>query len=319
MYLQPGDTVRLLLFCRRTDHLPINHDLIWARTTLQVNFSAYSFACTAFDGPQLLEPAKCLPPLSQKDFVKDFLLRTNSVLELDPQRRTATVYYREDHVQAQGPAVELSAYAHPDDVQHLPPVGGAGRLVFRPADASGDTLAPADKRVVVLPGGDAQREQAVEGFFAATGLRTYRLPDGSSAAIPTVASAEALALPLSESSPGADAASHAPHVVRYTGPGSAEIEFQQRSLAYGQAEYAGALAWAGAQGAVAVRYATTVRQAQRGEAARVQLPLRPDQYRQLTPGRRVWLHGAEYQVETKSGWDVTDEAATAQIDLLRRV
>ncbi|MBD2768476.1 hypothetical protein IC235_11305 [Hymenobacter sp. BT664] len=70
---------------------------------------------------------------------------------------------------------------------------------------------------------------------------------------------------------------------------------------------------------MATYYADTVRRAVRGHLAKCTGNLTPALYRQLTPGRAVYLHGAAYRLDAVNSYDLADEANQTEIQLLREV
>ena len=331
VYLDAGDVAQLCVVMPRRFFDITEGEAIY-QSEFNIGFGAVSFACTHYADDNgvsetKLSPVAMLPPLSQQDVLRDFLVRNNALLTTDPERGTATIDFREGHRTAQGPPVDLTGLLNPDDYEPLPVMGSAESMVFEPADAGDDAfVAPAPgfegADVVTIPLASAAAvpgtTKRVTGTFAATAQRLYSLP-GSQAEIPTAANTDALKTPRSETS--WDVGGTAPRVVRYLGQSAAGVllPFQQRSVRFGLAEYGGPLAWGGDTGAVAVRYAESMAQARRGHRLRVPALLTPSRYRELSPGRRVWAGVAEYTVESITGFDCCDEASAAQLELLRVV
>lgn len=330
VFLEAGDMAQLCLIARRQLRDLPTADVLLTRREFVVQFGAASFGCSAYadnEGRSVtqLNPAAMLPPLSQKEVLRDFLVRTNALLVTDAERGTATLEFRAGHTRSQGLAVDLTAFVDPAAYEPLPVLGTAETLVFAPADAGGDGLLAANADQVRIELGSAAAVpgtlKQVSGVFAATALRAYRQPAPFSSPIqlPTAASADTLRVARSETQ--WDVAGTAPRVLRYLGvsPAGVTIPFQERAVRFGRADYAGSLAWSGEGGAVARRYAAAAEQARRGHRLRVPVLLTPARYRELAPGRRVWLGAAEYTVESITNWDACDESSPALLELLRVV
>ncbi|MDF7810759.1 hypothetical protein [Hymenobacter sp. YC55] len=320
LYLEPGDTVRLLLFARRRYSQTGDGVDAYKREEFSVTATS-KFACTRYEGELTLQPSAGLPALLQKDVVKDFMKRTNTVPVADFSQRVVTLMRRQEQQRAAGPALELSDLVDPEAVEHVPVLGaGVGLLSFRPAEAedSGEKapLVPAETDVVKITVGKGPEEKTISTLFAPVAVRSYRLPSGGRVGIPTIASLETLKQNCSEVD--WDLSSLVPRLVRYRGTDPAyQIPFQLRQVPLAVADWSGALAWDGEQGAIQAFYAGTVGQAQRGHVSKFPACLSPQLYRQLTPGREVWLFGGQYTAETASGFDPVDEAGQTSIELLR--
>jgi hypothetical protein len=320
VYLEVGDVAQLCLITRRrlTD-LPTQATFL-TRAEFVINFSACSFACTAFDGPMMLQPAYFLPQLSQRDVVKDFLLKTDTVPVADANRRTVRLLTRDELSAAAGEVLDLTAVLDPDAMEYTPAAGaGVGAVVFAAAENPDEPL-PVAADVVRVVTGPGASEQAVSGLFAAVAFRTYTVAQNifSNARIdlPTFATADALAQNLDETE--WDASGQAPRLVRYTGAhATLTVPFQTRQVPWAGAAWDGGLCWAGATGAVATYYARTVQRLTRGHIGKVPANLSPALYQSLTPGRQVLVQGAPYTVEAVTNYDLADEANQTTIELLR--
>ncbi|TGE08259.1 hypothetical protein [Hymenobacter fodinae] len=319
VYLETGDVVRLVFFARRRYSERGDGIDAYKREELHVTATS-SFACSRFYGPMLMQPADVLPPITQKDFLKDLLVRTNTVPVADLERRVVTLMSRDEQRLAAGAALDLSPLVDPEAVEHVPTMGaGVGLLTFRPAQTE-DPLLPAGADVVSVRVGSGAQEKSIGSLLAPVALRSYRLQLAQQqlAPIPTITTADVLKQDCSAVE--WDISSLAPRVVRYLGPDpSLQIPFQLRSVPLARADWSGALRWDGDEGAVSRFYAGTLQQALRGHLSKFPAPLSPSLYRQLTPGREVWLHGAQYAAETSSGFDPADEAGQTSIELLRVV
>ncbi|RZK25729.1 MAG: hypothetical protein EOO57_24585 [Hymenobacter sp.] len=109
-------------------------------------------------------------------------------------------------------------------------------------------------------------------------------------------------------------------MLRYTGTvPSQAVPFMQRTVPLAASAWDGPLAWDGAGGAVATYYKNTIQRAVLGHVSKISIPLTPALYQALQPGRRAYLFGASYSVESLTGWDAADESALAQLDLSREV
>jgi hypothetical protein len=181
VYLEAGDTVRLLIFTRRR-RASAGGIPTYTRREFRFTTSVVEFACTAHDGPLLLNPAAVLPPIKQKDLLKDFLLRTNTVPVTDIERRTVHFLSRAEHAAAQGEPLDLDPLADPKTAEYSPVLGGVGRIVFQPA-ATDDAAAPAgtDAVTVALPGRPTtDGEKTISSPFAATGTVVFRVRPANS-------------------------------------------------------------------------------------------------------------------------------------------
>jgi hypothetical protein len=322
VYLEAGDCLTLAVFGRRT--VADGYDNILAHhSECTITFSAASFACTKYtdnDGlsKTLLQPADCLPPLVQRDVVRDFLQRTDSFIVADAGRRVATVLSRSELSQAGGEPINLSDRCAQSNVEYLPSAGaGVGSIVFAPADSSDDPLTPTGADVVLAPIGTGDGQQAVSSLFAPVAFRTTYLRN-TGIALPTCSTKDVLAQNRSETE--WDVSSQAPRLLRYTGPNSGtSVPFLDRAIPLAGAAWDGPLTWDGETGAVATYYADTLRRAVFGHIGRVSLPISPALYQQLQPGRRVLLHGASYTLEALQSFDPADEAGLSQLDLSREV
>lgn len=112
----------------------------------------------------------------------------------------------------------------------------------------------------------------------------------------------------------------APRLLRYVGTMPTQrMPFMQRTLPLAKSAWDGPLCWDGVGGAVATYCADTIKRAVVGHLARIQLPLSPALYQALGPGRRAYLFGVSYTVESMEGFDVADELALATVELSREV
>ena len=267
---------------------------------------------------ELLQPADFLPPLSCTSVVRDFLTRTDSFIVADTGQRVATLYGRPELSQAGGAPLDLSDLCDSRAVEYQPAAGaGVGSYTFAPVQLSDDPLVSESADVVTARVGSGTATKAVSSIFAVAGFRTYYSRSGP-LRLPCLSTAEILKQNCSEAA--WDFAAQAPRLLRYTGPDATQpVPFMLGTVPLGRSEWDGPLAWDGIGGAVARYYTSTIRRAVNGHLARVQVPLRPDQYQALTPGRRVHLHGAPYTVEISQNFDPSDEAALTQLDLSREV
>lgn len=317
LYLDAADTVQLVLLMRR-EVLDAEGRLDVARSSFSVTFSSAFLACTASDGPTSLRPAAVLPGISQKDLLRDFLIRTNTVPVVDLNRRAVHLLSREAHTQAQGAPVTLDDVADLTTLEYLPVFGGVARVVFQPADAEG---VPSGTDTVAVRLASTGTDKPIVSPFAATTVRQYYVvgPGGGTLVLPTVATEEELNMPRSEASQ--TVTGKAARVLLYSPPlvGGTAVGFQERTVVPGRGTYLGTpLSWDGPTGAVAAHYRGFLAQAARGHLCRVGCSLTPALYGLLSPGRRVYLQQAEYQIESIDGFD-PDSVSLATLTLLRRV
>lgn len=331
VYLEAGDSVQLLVFCRRLYSVIGDGIVAHRRRTFEFTVSAATLECTNFEGPLLLEPAKVLPTIKQVDLVKDFLLRTNTVPVANEAARTVTLLSRSEHTASLGPPVDLDSFADPKSLEFLPVLAGFRRVVFRPAEDSDDVVAGVEKDVVSieLPSERGESEKTIPSPFAAWGTRFYSVLQNPapgnvytvSVLLPCTASQDALDTPRSEAN-APDVASRTPRLVRYLGPdGLVSVPWlrQGQTLPLARADYGGALAWEGDAGAVATRYREFLAGAVRGHLGKVSAFLTPQRYAALMPGRRVLLLGAEYTIEQLTGFQPDNPTAPTALTLLRRI
>ncbi len=217
-----------------------------------------------------------------------------------------------------GAALDLSAVVEVEAMEYLPSAGvGIGAIQFAPA-VTDDPLTPAGTDVVRLAVGAGEQVQQVGSLFAPVGFRLYRQFGQPELPLPTCTDQAGLDTPRSEAVQ--DPKSAAPRLLRYTGlVPDVVVPFAGRTVAPGGAAWDGPLAWAGAAGAVAMYYPGTLARATRGHLAKAPANLTPATYRALTPGRRVWLHGAAYLCEGVSQYDLAAEDNSTTIELLREV
>lgn len=330
VYLGAGDTVRPCLFTRRSWRPEAgSEDGIW-RERLSVTFSSVAFACTAYadnDGVSLTQlfPAKFLPPLAQRDVVRDFILRVDAVAVTDAGRRTVTLLTRDELSRAAGQPLDLSELIDPDLIEYSPAAGvGVGAVVFASAANTDEPLPAGLLDTVRVPVGPGDGEQRIDSLFAPVARRTYTITQAggppAKVELPCMSTADVLAQPLAEVE--WDVSSQGPRLLHYLGPDRVSgvlIPFQQRRIPLAGAEWAGPLRFDKAAGAVATYYTRTVERLTRGHVAKVPVNVTPTLFKKLTPGRAVVIQGAEYHVETLSGFDVSDEASSATIELIREL
>jgi hypothetical protein len=265
-----------------------------------------------------LQPADFLPPLGQKDVVKDFLQRTDSFLVADTSRRVATILSRAELSTAAGPVIDLSERCDVRSVEYLPALGASvGSFVFAPAGNDAETLLPAGADVVTAVIGAGTGQQSIGSLYAPVGFRTVYLPSGA-AALATCSTKDILAQNRSEAA--WEISSQPPRLLRYVGTDATRpVPFMQRTVPLARAAWNGVLCWDGVAGAVASYYQATIRRALLGHLARVQVPLSPALYQGLGPGRKVLLNGGSYTVSALQNFDAADEAALCSLDLDREV
>jgi hypothetical protein len=322
IYLEAGDTVQLATFARRrTTNDDGGH--LATRVEFVLDWAGVSFACTGYtdnDGVSKtqLRPADFLPPLSQREVVRDFLLRTDCFILPDASRRVATMLSRSELSRAGGEPIDLSALCDVRSVEYLPAAGaGVGSFLFAPAENDDDPLTPKGADVVLARIGPGDGQQEIGSLFAPVGFRYTSLKNGV-ALLPTCATKELLGQNRSEAA--WEVGSQAPRLLRYTGLNNTlRVPFMQSTVPLAQSAWDGPLAWDGVGGAVATYYADTLRRAVVGHLARVSLPVSPALYQGLGPGRLVYLHGASYSVEALTNWDAADAGSLAQLDLSRQV
>jgi hypothetical protein len=322
VYLEAGDVAQLCVVARsRLTDTPTGTDAI-TREMLELDFGVCSLACTGYvddngESKTQLQPAAFLPPLGQKDVVRDFLQRTDSFLVADTSRRVATILSRAELSAASGAAIDLSALCDVRSVEYLPALGASvGSFVFSPAENGAESLAVAsDVVAAVIGAGDGS--QSIGSLYASVAFRTVYSFSGQRS-LPTCSTKDILAQNRSEVE--WDIASQPPRLLRYTGTDiSQPVPFMQRFIGQAGAAWDGVLCWDGATGAVASYYAATIRRALLGHLARVQVPLTPALYQSLGPGRRALLNGASYTVSALQNFDAADEAALCSLDLDREV
>ena len=335
VYLEAGDVVQFCTFAKRKVQSNPD-DISLRRRDFVVEYSAATFACTHYENDkgeseQLLYPARFLPPLLQKDVVKDFLTRTNSVIVANDTARVATLLSRSELIQSAGEPIDLTDRCDPSTIEYTPTFGAdVCAVVFSPAEAE-DPLFPVPSGqkpttdVVRAIVGTGATEQSVPSLWAPVGFRTYRVQQGlgpfarhEPVSLPTITTQDGLEQPLAEVD--WDISSMAPRLLRWVGPDPVKkVQMQNRMVPVGVASWGGVLAWDGIGGAVASYYAETLRQGLRGQLAKIGIVLTPSLFRQLTPGRRVLLSGALYTVEGIRNFSLDDEAALTETTLLREV
>lgn len=323
VYLETGDSVQLLIIGRRrlidlpTDRLDIE------RREFVLRFGAVRFECTSFDGAQLLSPAAFLPPLAQRDVLRDFLLRTDSVAVADASRRVVSLLTREELSVTAGKPIDLTGLIDGEAVEYAPAAGaGVAAVVFSSAVNSAEPLLSGLSDAVRIVVGPGSTEQRIDSLFAPVAQRSYLIQQSASsserASLPTMATADALAQPLAEVVQ--DTASQGARLLRFAGLDNVlTVPFQQRRVPLARAEWSGALRFDTETGAVATYYGRTVERLIRGHVAKAAACITPAQYRQLTPGRAVLIQGARYSVEVVSQFDIADEGSSTTIELIREV
>lgn len=323
VFLQAGDSVQLCVIARRRLVNLGNGRVLMERAEFVVNFGAVRFACTSFDGPTQLSPAAFLPPLSQRDVIRDFMLRTDTVALADANRRTVSLLTRDELAAAAGERLDLTQLIDPQLIEYTPAAGASvGAVVFGSAKNPDEPLPTGLADEVRITLGPGTTEQRIDSLFAPVAMRSYVIPQPgvgpARAALPTMSTADTLAQPLAEVS--IDIGSQAPRLLRFVGvDATVSVPFQTRRVGLARAEWAGALRFDGPTGAVESYYLRTVARLRRGHVGKVPLSITPALYRQLTPGRGVTIAGAEYSVETVSGFDIADESADTTLELIREL
>jgi hypothetical protein len=322
IYLEAGDVVQLATFARRRWLTGAGNNIL-TRTEFVADFTGVEFACTSYADDNgaaktQLQPADFLPPLSCTEVVRDFLTRTDSFLVADAGQRVATLFGRGELSRAGGAPLDLSELCDSRAVEYQPAAGaGVGSYMFSPATLSDDPLVSESADVVTARVGPGAATKTVSSVFAVAGFRTYYSPSGP-LPLPCLSTVDILKQNCSEVE--WDIGSQVPRLLRYQGTDATRtVPFMLGTVPLGVSTWDGPLAWDGGTGAVARYYVNTIRRAVNGHLARVPVPLTPALYQQLTPGRRVQLHGAPYTVETSQNFDPSDEAALAQLDLSREV
>jgi hypothetical protein len=322
VYLEAGDVAQLCVVARsRLTDTPTGKDAI-TREMLELNFGVCSLACTGYvddngESKTQLQPAAFLPPLAQRQVVLDFLRRTDSYVVADASRRVATILSRAELSTASGAAIDLSALCDVRSVEYLPALGaGVGSFVFSPAENGEESLAVAsDVVAAVIGAGDGS--QSIGSLYAPVAFRTVYSSSGQRS-LPTCSTKDILAQNRSEVQ--WEVAGEIPRLIRFVGPdASLPVPFMQRFIGLGRAAWDGVLCWDGTAGAVASYYQPAIKTALNGHLARVQLPLSPELYKSLAPGRKVTLNGASYTTEVINNWDATSEDSLTQLDLRRQV
>jgi hypothetical protein len=322
VYLEAGDTVRLLVFTRRFrpagDGLPT-----YRRREFRFTTSVVEFACTAFDGPTLLNPAAVLPAgMTQKELLRDFMLRTNTVPVTDIERRTVHFLSRSEFTSVQGEPIDLDEVADPGTAVYSPVLAGVGRILFQPKPAEDDIAATPATDVVALglPNGRAgDADKVIAGAFAAT--ETLLFTSGSnSVELPVVMSKEEAETSRSEASQ--TVSGKTPRILVYEAPdqNGPTIPFSTRQIRPGRGRYVGTgMAWAGIGGAVAQHYREFLEQSRRGHICKISCALRPSMYGALRPGREVYLRHSLYRVESIRSFDPSLGMAPTEVELVRIV
>jgi hypothetical protein len=325
IYLEPGDEVRLLLFFRRRIPKADNTDPSLYRGNISVTLSSAELACTAFDGPTLLNPAAVLPEsVRQKDLLKDFMLRTNTVPLVDQERRTVHFLSRKEFTNVQGDVLNLSDYVDPATYVFQPALGQVATVVFRPAEG----LAASKADVVRFPVADrtGPEEKTITGSFAAPRFRSYRLlvEGGISSVLVELPSQtteeEEKETPRSESQQ--TASGKPPLVVRYLGPDPDErmqVIVGTRRVPIGRSDYGGPLAWAGDDGAVSRYYRDFLATATRGHLTKCTVALTPARYAACRPGRLVSIQHTLYTIEAVESYDPSQPLCLTTLTLLALV
>lgn len=322
VYLEAGDTVRLLVFTRRqrpgADGFPT-----YTRREFRFTTSVVEFACTAFDGPTLLNPADVLPAgMPQKELLKDFLLRTNTVPLLDQERRTVHFLSRSEFTSVQGEPIDLDDIADPRTAAYSPVLADVGRTLFQPAAVEDDVAAVPGTDVVAfdLPSkGPGSSDKVIAGSFAATETRLFT-SGGNSFELPAVMSKEEAETSRSEASQ--TTSGKTPRILVYDAPdpNGPQIPFSTRFIRPGRGRYVGTgMAWAGIGGAVARYYREFLQQSLRGDICKISCALTPSLYGDLRPGREVYLGGALYRVEAINSFDPSAGMVQTEVELIRIV
>lgn len=322
VYLEAGDVLQLACFARRRLLTNAGNNIL-TRSEFVADFTGVALECVYYADDNgvsktQLQPADFLPPLSCTSVVRDFLTRTDSFLVADAGQRVATLYGRAELSRAGGPPLDLSGLCEPRAVEYQPSAGaGVGAYVFAPATLSDDPLVSEAADVVTARIGPGDTSKAVSSLFAVAGYRTYYAPAGP-LLLPCLSTADVLKQNCSEVA--WDIGSQPARLLRYVGADAQRtVPFGTGTVPLGVSAWDGSLAWDGTGGAVATYYAGTIKRAVRGHLGRVQVPLTPALYQQLSAGRRASLHGGEYTVAACSGWDAADESAFTQLDLDREV
>jgi len=325
VYLEAADTVRLLLFTRRRYSQTGDGINRYVRKEFHVTTSSVGFACTSFDGPTMLQPALALPPLTQKDFVRDFMVRTNTVPLPDPVRKTVTFVSRREQRRSAGVAIDLSDLVEQDSVEFTPVFGtGVGKLIFNAAETEDPVLGKGADKInkdsdrVELRLNEGTQEKTITGLYAPVGFRQYRL-GAAQVGLPCVTDVDQLTQNLNEVD--WDFSGYAPRLVRYLGLNAegSQINVLDRKVIYGACDQGGGVLFAGLDGVVARYYQETINQARRGHLAKCSACLTPALYQQLQPGKTVYVAGAEYEVSAVKEFDPVDEGAQAGVELVRVV
>ena len=321
VYLETGDVVQLATFAWRRIVNQNGAEII-RRQEFVTEWAGISFACTHYEddngvSKELLQPADFLPPLSCKEVVREFLQRTNSYIIANPSQRVATIVSQQELTQAAGPPVNLAEQVDLRQVEYGP--AATGSFVFAPVALSDDPLVSPTADVVTATIGPGDTSQAISSLFAVVGFRPVQvspfkllrltITPGNTVRLPTCSTTDGLSQNRSEVA--WDIGSTTPRLLRYLGPDSTcPVPFGLRTVPLGRAAWDGVLAWDGETGAVGTYYQGVLRRAVYGHAAKFSAPLSPALYRALAPGRRVYLGGAVYTVESVSGFDVADEVGS---------
>ena len=158
--------------------------------------------------------------------------------------------------------------------------------------------------------------------WAATVRREYRDAGGGRARLPCLATAEALATPLSEVS--WSTGGFTPRLLVYQGPAPVEeqiLSFAFRGFgqtSYGRAEFTRGWQFSGPQGLYQRHYAGVFEELLRGHVLRLPVALSPGLYARLSPAHPVRLGPALYRLGSIPSFAVGGEGDTT-LELLRIV
>lgn len=287
------------------------------------------------DARETLDPAECLPEMSQKAFVKSFLTLFNADFTLDEARKVVRFYYRDVVTTREAESAIVLDEVMDARTLSYKPAAAFKKVEFTYAADSSDAHTPAgyaDLTVDLSAAGRTETKQ-LSVPFAATATRRYMI-DGmflSPASpnyyldIPTIADDEHLKQARIDASWQYDYQPRLLVEVGTSGSAVAPLLVGRRPatqlrlgimLGAMVALDGTAITFNGDTGVVARNYQTTIEALRDSELAMGPIHLTPVLYTKLTPGRVVRLNGVLYRVNALTGFQ-PGTGKPASIELLR--